>query len=273
KWFFHAFGNADQTSRAIGNFLLPRDGWESVFLVFEDYAWGQSWKAGIEGRFEEHGTRLAGTGPASYGTSDYSSQISQAINSDADAVIGAVVSATNFLKQATQLGLREEKNLALGFFVLPYGKGVSQSELAGAWAPSKYYFLLQNDNNRNFVERYYNKYERLPTAASASSYKSMMELLKSYESEGNNPESITSYMEGREFTYFKGEPEYYRECDHQLVQPIGVGRGYQERPDFSQFGMDVPDPTEYSLFETVGKAGGKSNPGLPACKDLAGSMD
>jgi branched-chain amino acid transport system substrate-binding protein len=272
KWHFHSFGNADQTSKAIGDHLMPKDDWNDIYIIYEDYGWGNDWLGSITERIEAHDGSVVGTAGASLGASDYSSFISQAISSDADSVIAPVVSATNFLEQAAQLGLREEKNVAIGFYVLPYGQGIAQEDFSGIWAPSKWYMLMQNERTRNFVSRYYDMHEKIPTAVSTSSYMSMMETLRAFDAVGDDQESVIEHLEDRTFTYFKGEDEYFRDCDHQRVQQIGIGRGYETRPDWSQFDLDVADPEAYSLMEIQGMVGGDESL-LPACEDLPGSMD
>lgn len=271
KWHFRTYLNAHNTSRTMTQYLVNQEGYEKFFTVYSDYGWGHDQRDNTRAVVENGGGEIVNEIPVPFGRADFSGEITQIQNSDADLAYLAVFGddAINAVKQANQAGLKEDLDIAIPIHTVPQSRGLTQNEMAGVWGTLKYYFTYDNPNSLNFVNRYHDKYGRIPSSEASSGYKSAMEVLKAIErAESVDDRDVIEELEGAGNVYFKEENEYYRECDHQFIQPQSVGRGYQQNPDL---GLDLPD-VDFPLVEVIGTY--TEGDGIfRTCDDLEGSMD
>jgi len=251
KWHFRSYLNAYNTSQTLTNYLVNEEGYRDVFVVYSDYGWGYNHRDITREVVEGAGGSIVKEIAVPFGTSDFSSQITQILNSEADLAYLAVFDndAINAIKQANQAGVKDAGiDLAIPIHTVPQSRGLTQEALAGVWGTLKYYYLFDNPNSINFVNRFYDEYDRVPSSEATAGYKSAMEVLKATErAESTDNRDVIEELEGAGTTYFKETEEYYRECDHQLVQSDVVGRGYDQNPDVS---IDVPE-VDFPLVETI----------------------
>lgn len=271
KWHFRTYLSAYNTSRTLTNQLVNEEGYENFFTVYSDYGWGHDHRDVTREVVEGGGGQVVNEVAVPFGTSDFSGEITQVQNSNADLAYFAVFDndAINAIKQVHQAGLKEDMDIAIPIHTVPQSRGLTQDEMSGIWGTLKYYFTYDNPNNVNFVNRFYDRYGRIPSSEGTAGYKSAMEVLKAVERAGTvDDRDVIGELEGNETVYFKDAPEYYRECDHQMIQPQTVGRGYRENPDI---GSDFPS-VDFPLVEEVQRFT-EADGIFRDCEDLGGSMD
>lgn len=271
KWHFRSYLNAYNTSQTLTNYLVNEEGYRNVFVVYSDYGWGYNHRDITRRVVEGAGGTIVNEVAVPFGTSDFSSEITQILNSDADLAYLAVFDndAINAVKQAHQAGVKEDTDIAIPIHTVPQSRGLTQEALANVWGTLKYYFTFDNANSTNFVNRFYDEYGRVPSSEATTGYKSAMEVLKATErAQSFDDREVIGELEGAGTTYFKEAREYYRECDHQLIQPDVVGRGYEQNPDLD---VDVPE-VDFPLVEIIQRY---SDPSVVFrnCEDLPGSME
>lgn len=272
KWHFRSYLNAYNTSQTLTNYLVNEEGYRDVFVVYSDYGWGYNHRDITRSVVEGAGGSIVNEIAVPFGTSDFSSQITQILNSDADLAYLAVFDndAINAVKQAHQAGVKDTgTDIAIPIHTVPQSRGLTQEAMANVWGTLKYYFTFDNPNSVNFVNRFYSEYDRVPSSEATAGYKSAMEVLKATERAGTTDDrEVIAELEGSGGVYFKNEEEYYRECDHQLIQPDVVGRGYSENPELT---VDVPE-VDFPLVENIATY---SDPDtvFRSCDSLPGSME
>lgn len=272
KWHFRSYLNAYNTSQTLTNYLVNEEGYRDVFVVYSDYGWGYNHRDVTRRVVEDAGGSIVNEIAVPFGTSDFSSQITQILNSDADLAYLAVFDndAINAVKQANQAGVKDTgTDIAIPIHTVPQSRGLTQEAMAGVWGTLKYYYLFDNPNSINFVNRFYDEYDRVPSSEATAGYKSAMEVLKATErAESTDDRDVIEELEGAGGVYFKETEEYYRDCDHQLIQSDVVGRGYEQNPDVS---IDVPE-VDFPLVETIATYDDPDTV-FRSCDSLPGSME
>lgn len=270
KFHFRTYPNAYTTGQTLAKHLAKNEGYGKWYIVYSDYGWGHDIRDNIKAVVEANDGEVVGTSPVPFGATDFSSQITKMQNSGADMGHFGVfdLDVVNALKQANQYGLQSQMALSVPIWTVPESKGLTQKAMADVWGTLKYYFTFDNENNYNFVNRFYKRFGRVPSSEASSAYKSAMETLKAIEAAQSTASAdIVAELEGAKFTYFKGEQEYYRECDHQCVQPDSIGKGFSKNPQTS----DKLPKTDFPLVEHV-KRYTEADGIWRKCSDLPGSM-
>jgi branched-chain amino acid transport system substrate-binding protein len=269
KYHFRTYLNAHVTGQTLAKHLVKKENKKKWFIIYSDYGWGHDIRDNAQSVVKNNGGEIVGTAPVPFGETDFSSSLTKMQNSGADMGLLGVfdLDAVNALKQANQFGLKSKMDLAVPIHTVPQSKGLTQSALSGVWGTLKYYFTFDNENNYNFVNRFHKKYGRVPSSEATAGYKSAMEVLKAMErAKSTDSGKVVSELEGAKFTYFKGSEEYYRECDHQCIQPDNIGRGYKKNPELSS---KLPS-VDFPLLENVKQF--KEESIFRKCSELPGSM-
>lgn len=271
KYHFRTYLNAHVTGQTLAKYLVNHENMKKWYIVYSDYGWGHDIRDNVKEVVESNGGSVVGTAPVPFGATDFSSQVSNMQNSGADMGLFGVfdLDAVNALKQANQFGLQSQMELGIPIHTVPESKGLTQEALGGVWGTLKYYFTFDNENNYNFVGRFHKRFGRVPSSEATAGYKSAMEVLKAIESaQSTDSADIVDKLEGAKFEYFKGSEEYFRECDHQCIQPDNVGRGYKKNPELSS---KLPK-VDFPLVENV-KQFTEQDKIFRECSALGGSMD
>ena len=219
--------SADQDARAGAPWALENLG-QNVWIHYADYSFGQSirdtWRAAIEG--SETNANIVNETNTPLGTSDYSSYISQMQSSDADWILTALSGsdAINFLKQADQFGLKNQKDI-----MSPLNSQQPLREGAGMAAVDtytiiRYSYKYDSPANAPLVEAYNSAHNRPPDDPGHVMWSSLRLYAKAAEQSGSTELSdIVSGMAGLESEEPMG-PVTMRECDHQAVRDYPVGK-------------------------------------------------
>jgi branched-chain amino acid transport system substrate-binding protein len=246
RYLFSPGLNSYSTAKTLRSILIEEREVTSWDVLYQDYVWGQDsrdrWVAEVE---DAGGSINLDIGVPKEQT-DYNSQLSRVANSDADGLFLGITGTPTIsvLKQAAQYDLQETKTIATPFLVTSELEGLNASEVAGVHATSKGWFATDTENNRNFVSRFYDEYEMVPSSLAYSGYKGAMEVYRAIERAGTKEtEAVVDELEQEvRSTYFKDGEQYFRACDHQLVQTDSLVVGGSESASVPSWLPDVSFP-------------------------------
>lgn len=227
---------------------------ESFYFIVADYGGGWGPYEGITAMLEEHtDAELLGNSVAPLGNDDYSSQISDARQSGADAVWCATFGSDSVTlgTQAADAGLTEEMHLGYGISGNGVADGIGHDRLQNTLAGTSFYHTI--DKAQEFTEDYENKFGRPPRWTAADAFDCCMEYFSAVERAGTtDADAIVDELEGNEFDWTRG-PEQWRECDHRAIQPYFLLRAKDEMEG------------EHDHFEVLGNKEGEEI--MRACED------
>lgn len=220
--------------------LATTIGWEMVsraddwFLIYSDYSWGQNAQQVIADILDENGRSVSGTAPVPLPHGDYGPVIDAAEASGADG-IGLVLPGFEFEKALNELRMRGATD--------DYVIAIHQLEDAVAWGVGKEAVTSIDiaaqqwgpavDAGQGFKLRVVEEFRSHPFAAHLDGYVGMDQLVRAAVRAGStDAEKMRLALEGHEvgphLKAIKGADRmYWRECDHQLVQPTYGVRALQ----------------------------------------------
>jgi len=206
-------------------------GAESFYFITADYAWGQNASEYYKELVPEIGAGFAGESFAPFGASDFSSQINNAMNSDADAVILTLYGQdiVNCINQMLNYNAREQFDY-ISTVVNSISLNRGMDELDGFYFGGKYYWGIESEQNQAFVERFEAAEGEKPPMPAALQYGSTYEMLRAAQEAGSTGgDAIASTLEGWSVDpYYKGGSVTFRACDHRLVSDIFLMEGKAE---------------------------------------------
>lgn len=216
--------NSTMTTNAMAPWMTKQSGTKGWIHV-ADYAWGNSFLNGLQNALGDSAEVIKVT-KTSLGTTDYSNYISQISASDADWVATALsgTDAVNFLKQANQYGLKENKDIysPVNFYrTIRQGAG---SAAVGTYANIRYSPNWENEVNQDFVSRFNNEYGTQPNQMGEHVWTTMHAFAQAAKNAGTiSPMEVTNELAGMEFTSPMAKNTYFRECDHNAVRDVHLG--------------------------------------------------
>lgn len=200
---------------------------DTWYLIYSDYTWGQTASKAVESILEEKGKEVVGKTAAPFPNDDYSQYLNEAKASDADG-LGVLIAGLDLRKATSQLinkGMHEDFTLAMHQLedIVYWGldeQSASVLDVAGqVWGAG-------SPGGDEFKERVASNYDTDPYVRHFLGYLSMDQIVRSaVRADSTGAEEMRSALEGHEVTSsardIKGGDGkmYWRECDHQLVQP------------------------------------------------------
>jgi branched-chain amino acid transport system substrate-binding protein len=178
---YDTFAQANVTGLA-----TVRAGFDTWFFLTADYAFGQDLEKDTTNVVVKSGGKVLGSVKHPLNTSDFSSFLLQAQSSKAKVVglANAGGDTINAIKQAAEFGLTKsgQKLSPLLAFVTDIDS-VGLQTAQGLLLAEAFYWDL-NDETRAFSKRFMERVKRVPTAAQASIYSSVMHYLKAVKAAG-----------------------------------------------------------------------------------------
>jgi branched-chain amino acid transport system substrate-binding protein len=163
---------------------------------------------------------------APLGNDDYSSQISKARESGADAVWPAMVGADTitFLKQAESAGLTDEMTVLVGVTGNSVAAALSDETLSKIYGGAPFYWTV--DGADEFSTNFIDDQGTPPEWWSAVSFEGAMEALTAIENSDGSSSSddVIAEVGGRSFSWTRSGMEW-RDCDNRAVQPYHLMKG------------------------------------------------
>ena len=198
---------------------------ETLHIHHADLAGERDMADATEAVLEEAGGEVVERTEFPPDSEDFSTGISQARDSGADAIFvithpGGVLA---FLPQAIEAGLKEEMEFLFPMVSLQVAEGAGAEAIADVYGSN--FFYWRDEDVREFSDQYRDEVGHPPRWWEAGSYEGAMELLSAIDREdgSTDPDAIISQLEGREFDWLT--PATWRECDHLTIKDMYLLRG------------------------------------------------
>jgi len=212
-------------------YLIDEQGTSDIYFITADYTWGQTIQQTYEEIVPASGGNMVGSSFAPFGANDFSSQISQAIDSGADTLMMTLwgqdqVKCVNQLIQFD--GRQEFDNVAMAWNSIALNRSMDSVE--GIYAGAPYYWGIDAEPNTEFVSAYEDEYDEKPPMASGMQYGSTTSLLDAaQEADSLSSDDLAAELEGwTNDPYYKGGDQEFRPCDHQNISDWFVMQGKAE---------------------------------------------
>lgn len=200
---------------------------ETFYATIADYGFNrpEAWNQ-IQQYVSEQGGEVRGSSFTPLGNQDFSSEISEAMDSGADVMLAMVygLDFSTFIQQANEFGLTEEME------ILCPVQSVSFLELAGDpslwegvyfgmnWTPA---LSVDDDQAAAFGQQFQDEFGYYGEDFAGITYTGMKEFERAIsESGGMSPEDISSVLDGSTFdSYIMNGESRWRACDNQAINP------------------------------------------------------
>jgi len=237
-----------QSQRANARYIYDNLG-ESMFGLYADYAWGQdSWNHQSTA-FENLGGTVEGSVTHPLGGSDFSSQMSEAQDSDADVLFIHNLGAdqATAVNQAREFGLHEDKEIFIGVTTTTVARRAGRDQWENIYAGIQYTPSADNSGTQEFSQKMEEEYGNPGDSYSAVCYTGVKEFERAANEAGSvDPADLTETINTNpSFQHTKSEEEW-RDCDNQSIQDwyIVSGKPQSEQED------------EWDIFALEGSRGG-----------------
>lgn len=171
---------------------VTEQGGDSWFFITADYAFGHSLERDTSKVVEESGGDIRGVVRAPLNTADFSSYLLQAQGSGAK-VIGLSNAGTdtqNAVRQASEFGITQAgQKLATLLVFLNDIKGLGLDAAQGLQFTTGWYWD-QNDETRDFSQRFYERRGAMPSMVQAGAYSAAMHYLNSVKELGSEEDAL-----------------------------------------------------------------------------------
>ncbi len=188
---------------------LVKAGNKNWFFLTADYAFGYSLEGDAAAVVKANGGTVAGTVRHPLNASDFSSFMLQAQSSKAQilALANAGGDFTNAMKAAKEFGITKTMKVAglLVFINDVHSLGLANTEglqLADSW------YWNQDDASRKFAQRFFAKYQRMPSSLHAADYSAAANYLKAVKAAGTtDADKVMATLKSMQFNdfYTKGK--------------------------------------------------------------------
>lgn len=240
KVTFRRYNNAHMSARAMAGTLLSKYGTGKWFHIVADYTWGWSVRDNIREVVEPKGAKTVKVLLVPLGTTDFSSQLSQAQAAKPDVLVITEFGKdmVNCLNQAAQFGLTKTAKILVPLADEYMAKGTGDN-FDGVVTTAPYYWKHYYDKNtmsKQFIDAFRAKYGVPPSNGAESAFVNMYQWKGAVERAGSpSAAAVVAKMEGFKFTATKEPNEYWRTWDHQGINSCLVMEGIP----ISQRGGDV----------------------------------
>ncbi|MFW6003184.1 MAG: ABC transporter substrate-binding protein [Halanaeroarchaeum sp.] len=238
---FRASENTVMDARSGGRYVAQETDVESVYIMAADYSFGESVAANYRTVLEDEGIEIAGEQFVPQGYSEFEGLFDNAVEADADAVIGGFTVAT--LPQFLSVGLEGGYDLRMfGGFATQISVdaigGVAQRVLGedltaedireaklGPFTTRYHWNQYDNPINEAFVEMYTDTYGVVPDLFTSGTFAAASSLVQAVEESGSTAGAdVAAAMRGMTIAETpKGEDAYvYQEYNNQARSEMTV---------------------------------------------------
>jgi branched-chain amino acid transport system substrate-binding protein len=226
------------------------------YFVVASYAWGIDAYNQMKDVVVKGGGEVVGYDQAPLGTTDYSSYILKLRQAKPDVLYVGLggTDITNFLKQMHEIGLTRQMALSAPI--------VNDTDLwaAGPEAAFGTYPKLWNytgphltKRSSEFVDAYKKKFGAPPEVEGWQDWFGTTSILTAIkETKSTDSAKLVAFLEEHKFDGYKDAPIYFRNFDHQLVQPLLVATVKDKITDkYDYFNIDSEYPSDPSQLEAA----------------------
>ena len=232
RYSFREMFNAYMTGQALAPVVTEEYGDDlSFYQLYADYSWGQTQQESMKMFFEEAGWEQVDSVPTPLGTSDYSSYLSEAADSGADALFlnHYGLDGANSLSQAIEAGLDEDMEIVLPLYNRPMAQAAGGA-IEGIYGTIAWDSQIDNEPSNAFTEVFGEEYDgRSPSGPAQLAYAQTLQYAAAAERAGTfYPPEVIRQLEGFEYDNIGMGQETMRACDHQSQRAIPVVQGLSE---------------------------------------------
>ncbi len=220
---------------AIGPVLVKNFGKnKKAAYLTPDYTYGHTVTKAMQDYLATAGWTTATNQVAPLGAPDYSSYLLNVANSGADYLLNvnwghdAVLST----QQAKQFGVLDKMKLVIPYQIPFMAPETGNNLTAGVFAATDFWWTLEDKYPlaKMFVESFEKKYGYKPEWGANNGYMQFAIWARMVEGAGSfyPPDVIKQYEKGEKFQSTVGEV-YFRAEDHQLVRPVIIVRGKDQK--------------------------------------------
>jgi branched-chain amino acid transport system substrate-binding protein len=252
RYTFCIEGSNTQYVSAIGQWLIKKQKLNRWYVLTADYAFGHDLSRASKRLLTEHGGTEIANDLIPTGSTDFSNYLNKIRNAKPDLVFLNLAGAdiTNCLKQYKEFGLPFE--VSGGVMDTAQAWAVGPDAMTGVY-PLIWYHKLEFPGVKEFVNGFVGKFGKPPENQAWGDYvavkviAAIMDKAKSTDSK-----VLVKALEDFHFDAMKGRSCYFRDWDHQLMEPMFVVRPKKKREmkdqwDIWQVVEEVPvkkDPLE-----------------------------
>lgn len=245
RYGFRHFFNAYMSGQALAPVLEKEYGTDRrAYHLTADYSWGWTQEESIKNATEKFGWSTVAPVRTPLTQTDFSSYITQAINSDADVLVlnHYGKNMVDSLGAAVQFDLRnkiaktgKQWEVIVPLFSRKMAQGAGEN-IKGIIGSTNWNWSLPDAATKAFVKSFADKYGFPPSMAAHTCYVQTLLYADACERAGTvNPAGVIPALEGHKFDGMGNGPTEYRAEDHQCFKDVLVVRG-NENPA-SQFDL------------------------------------
>ena len=245
-YMFHEGFTPYMLAQCTGQFMLNNLGKKWYFLM-GTWAYATQLYDSFQKFMAKFGGENLGKSDYQLGTSEFSAYFPKILDAKPEILITTTFGKdyVNFVKQATDFGLKSKMKILFSLTDLVMAKEAGQANIAGTYGGLHFYWELQDTlpQAKLFVQDFSSRFKRPPSGYAGYAFSGAKELLGAVERAGSlDPEKIRAQMEGRVYDHYKGK-QWWRKCDHQSFQDWYFVKG-KEPKDAKK---------EWSFFDIAGK--------------------
>ena len=232
RYGFREMFNAYMTGQALAPVLRDEYGEDLQFYqLYADYSWGQT----VQESMNQFLTETAGWSEVDsvatpLGTSDYSSYLSEAANSEADVLLldhYGLDGATS-VSQAVDAGLDQNMELVVPLYNRPMAQAAGGA-IEGVFGTVAWDSQIDNTPSNEFTQVFQEEYDRVPSGPAQLAYSQTLQYAAAVERAGTfYPPEVIRQLEDFEYSNIGMGEETMRACDHQAQRDVPVVRGLSE---------------------------------------------
>lgn len=172
-------------------------GQDTWFFIVADYEFGHAMQASMDEAVKKAGGKVVGAVRHPLSTLDFSSYVLQAQASKAKviAIASGGNDTVNTIKQAQEFGVTQRGQSVVA--LLPYLSdihAVGLPTMKGLRFIDPWYWDM-DEQSRNFANRFFERFKRMPTSVQASVYSSTLQYLKAVQQLGTDePMKVREYL-------------------------------------------------------------------------------
>jgi len=257
RYTFCIEGSNTQYVNAIGQWLIKRKKLSRWYLLVADYAFGHDLYRCSKRLLTEHGGQEVAHDLIPTGTTDFSAYMIKIRNAKPDLVFSNLAGAdiTNFLKQYKEFGLPIE--VAGGAIDTALAWPVGPDAMTGVF-PLIWYHELNVPGVKEFTAAFKNKFGKPPENQAWGDYLTVKVICAAMEkAKSTDSKALVKTLENFQFDGLKTRSVYFRDWDHQMMQPMYVVRPKKRKEMKDQwdiFQVIEEVPTAKEPLETIALA-------------------
>ncbi|MFC7138916.1 ABC transporter substrate-binding protein [Halosimplex aquaticum] len=232
RYSFREMFNAYMTGQALVPVVTEEYGDDlSFYQLYADYSWGKTVEESMRKFFGEAGWSEVDSVATPLDTSDFSSYLSEAQSSGADALFlnHYGLDGANSLSQAVEAGIDEDMQIIMPLYNRPMAESAS-SAIEGIYGTIAWDSQMDNGPSNTFTKVFGEEYDgRVPSGPAQLAYAGTLQYAAAVERAGTfYPPEVIRELEGYEYDNIGMGQEKMRKCDHQAQRAIPVVKGLPE---------------------------------------------